>query len=154
MVQFFLRIVMMQSHSKNSNSAQMLLIKFMSIFFVKLLLYECHSTPLMISQHWFRYWLGAVRQQAITWDNVDPDSCHHMLPLGHNELILYQVLAWGRQATSHYLRQCWPWFMPPYVAIRSQWVNEHTKNYYIIPRSYVLYLHKGLTYIFSLAPYP
>ena len=22
---------------------------------------------------------GAVRQQAITWTNVDPDLCHHML---------------------------------------------------------------------------
>ena len=27
----------------------------------------------MASQLWFRWWLGAVRQQAITWSNVDPD---------------------------------------------------------------------------------
>ena len=26
-----------------------------------------------------------VRQQAITWGNVDPDLCHHMASLGHNE---------------------------------------------------------------------
>ena len=26
-----------------------------------------------ISQHWFRLWLGAVRQQAITWANDHPD---------------------------------------------------------------------------------
>ena len=39
---------------------------------------ECHGTFLKISQHWFRQWLGAVRQQAITWANVDPDLCHHM----------------------------------------------------------------------------
>ena len=32
-------------------------------------------------------WLGAVRQQAITWANVDPDLCRHMASLGHNELI-------------------------------------------------------------------
>ena len=32
---------------------------------------ECHNTSLMISQHWFRQWLGAVRQQAITWTRVD-----------------------------------------------------------------------------------
>ena len=38
------------------------------------------------SQHWFRKWLGAVKQQAITWDNVDPDLCRHMVSLGHNEL--------------------------------------------------------------------
>ena len=29
----------------------------------------------------------AVRQQAITWANVDPDPCHHIAPLGHYELI-------------------------------------------------------------------
>ena len=38
----------------------------------------------MISQHWFRQWLGAVRQQAITWANVDPDLCRQMASLGLN----------------------------------------------------------------------
>ena len=28
---------------------------------------------------------GAVRQQAITWANVDPYLCLHMVSLGHNE---------------------------------------------------------------------
>ena len=40
----------------------------------------------MISQHWFRLWLGAVRQQAITWAHVDPDLCRQMASLGLNEL--------------------------------------------------------------------
>ena len=40
----------------------------------------------MITQHWCRLWLGAIRQQAITWANVDPDLCHHMASLGLNEL--------------------------------------------------------------------
>ena len=31
-------------------------------------------------------WLGAVRQQAITCTNVDPDLFHYMVPLGHKEL--------------------------------------------------------------------
>ena len=44
---------------------------------MKLLSGEYHRTPLMISQHWFRLWLGAVRQQAITWANIDPDLCHY-----------------------------------------------------------------------------
>ena len=30
-------------------------------------------------------WLGVVRQQAITWANVDPDLCHHTASPGHNE---------------------------------------------------------------------
>ena len=38
---------------------------------------ECHRTSLMINSHWFRLWLGAVRQQAITWANVDQDLCHY-----------------------------------------------------------------------------
>ena len=29
------------------------------------------------SQHWFRQWLGAVSQQAITWANVSSVLCHH-----------------------------------------------------------------------------
>ena len=29
-------------------------------------------------------WLVAIRQQAITWANVDPDLCCHMVLLGHN----------------------------------------------------------------------
>ena len=64
-------------------SEHMLQIKFMTTV---VLWGECHRTSLMISQHWFRYWLGAVRQQANTWLNVDTDLCHHMASLGHNEL--------------------------------------------------------------------
>ena len=42
----------------------------------------------MISQYWFRKWLGAVRQQTITWANVDLIPCRHMTSPGHNELKL------------------------------------------------------------------
>ena len=41
----------------------------------------------MISQHWFRKWLGAVMQHAITWANIDLDLYHHISSLGHNELM-------------------------------------------------------------------
>ena len=30
--------------------------------------------------------IGAVRQQAITWIDVDPELCCHMVSLGCNEL--------------------------------------------------------------------
>ena len=36
---------------------------------------------------------------------------------------LFQVMAWCHQATSHYLRQCWPRSMSPYGVIRPQWVK-------------------------------
>ena len=48
-----------------------------SSILVKLPSWECQWTLLMISQHWFGQWLGAVRQQAITWANFDPDPWRH-----------------------------------------------------------------------------
>ena len=36
---------------------------------------------------------------------------------------LVQVMAWCRQATSHYLSQCWPRSMSPYGLTRPHWVN-------------------------------
>ena len=36
---------------------------------------------------------------------------------------LVQVIAWCRQATSHYLSQCWPRFLSPYGVTRPQWVK-------------------------------
>ena len=40
-----------------------------------------------------------VRQQAIAWVNVDPDLCHHMVSLGHNELTVQPVM--------EILSECW-----------------------------------------------
>ena len=40
----------------------------------------------MVNHYGCRQWLGAVRQQAITLANVDPDLCPHMASLGLNEL--------------------------------------------------------------------
>ena len=37
---------------------------------------------------------------------------------------LVQVMAWCRQATSHYLSQCWPRSLSPYGVTRPQWVNK------------------------------
>ena len=36
---------------------------------------------------------------------------------------LVQVMAWCRQAASHYLSQCWPRSLSPYGVTRPQWVN-------------------------------
>ena len=38
---------------------------------------------------------------------------------------LVQVMAWCRQATSHYLSQWWPISLSPYGVTRPQWVNEN-----------------------------
>ena len=42
-------------------------------------------TLLMIRQHGFRQWLGAVRQQAVTWANLAPDLSQYMAPQDHSE---------------------------------------------------------------------
>ena len=41
---------------------------------------------------------------------------------------LVQVMAWCRQATSHYLNQCWTKSMSPYGITRPQWVNVMRKE--------------------------
>ena len=42
-----------------------------------------HKTSLMKREHWFRLWLGAIKEQALTWANVDSDLHYHMASLGH-----------------------------------------------------------------------
>ena len=58
------------------------------------------------------YWLvSSHRLRIIPWD-----ECQGTSPV--------QVMAWCCQATSHYLSQCWPSSMSPYVVTRPQRVNE------------------------------
>ena len=44
--------------------------------------------------------------------------------LTDHESTLVQVMAWCRQATSHYLSQGWPRSLLPYDVTRPQWVNH------------------------------
>ena len=60
--------------------------------------------------------------------------------LTDDESTLVQVMAWCRQATSHYLSQCLPRSLSPYGVTRPRWVNANTPNY-----------HSGL---YSPQPYP
>ena len=45
------------------------------------------------------------------------------LDLTDDKSTLVQVMAWCRQATSHYLSQCWPRSLSPYGVTRPQWVK-------------------------------
>ena len=56
---------------------------------------------------------GISCEIAITWMSLD---------FTDDQSTLVQVMAWCRQATSHYLNQCWPWFLLPYGITRPQWV--------------------------------
>ena len=50
------------------------------------------------------------------------------LGLTDDKSTLVQVMAWCRQATSHYLSQCWPRSMLPYDVTRPQRVKSHLCN--------------------------
>ena len=54
---------------------------------VKLPTGECHRSSPMINQHWFRLWLGAIRQQPITQCTTLNifNNCH----LGYLNLLIY-----------------------------------------------------------------
>ena len=49
---------------------------------------------------------------AVRWTSLD---------LSDNQSTLVQVMAWCRQAPSHYLNQCWPRSLPPYSITWPQW---------------------------------
>ena len=68
---------------------------------MKLLSGECHRTPLMISQHWFRLW-----QQAITWASIDPIICRHMASLCHKKLIILGTWDFESQFMARLLTSC------------------------------------------------
>ena len=51
---------------------------------------------------------------TLTWASPD---------LNEGKSTLVQVMARCRQATSHYLNQCWHGSLPPYGVIRPHWVN-------------------------------
>ena len=67
------------------------------------------------------------------------------LDLADDKSALVQVMAWCRQATSHYLSQCWPSSMSPYGVVRLQWVNVKTSwltapSHYIEHFSFLVYI--------------
>ena len=57
---------------------------------------------------------GISCEIAIIWMSLD---------FTDDQSTLVQVMAWCRQATSHYLSQCWPKSLSPYGITRPQWVN-------------------------------
>ena len=61
------------------------------------------------------------------------------LALTYDKSTLIQIMAWCRQATHHYLNQCWPRSMSLNGVTRPQWVNhqQHWSNsnvsYFSVP---------------------
>ena len=55
--------------------------------------------------------------------------------LTYDKSTLVQVMAWCRQATRHYLNQCWPRSMSPNGVTRPQWVNKLEINRFTLDLS-------------------
>ena len=81
------------------------------------------------------------------------------------KITLVQVMAWCRQATSHYLSQCWPRSMSPYGVTWLQWVKLKLKTIYLQhawiyiqshwePKTHVRFIwpHLQITYISKYWP--
>ena len=60
--------------------------------------------------------------------------------LNKDKSTLVQVMAWCRQATSHYLSQCWPRSLSPYGVTRPQWVKM---NAYFMGHTVLNYMNPG-----------
>ena len=59
------------------------------------------GTSMLIIQHWFKLWFGAVRQQVIIWTNIDRD-------FDHVSLLIPLSLAWPNCWTNNQVtdKQC------------------------------------------------
>ena len=77
---------------------------------------------------------GISCEIALVWMSLD---------FTDDQSTLVQVMAWCRQATSHYLSQCWPRSLSPYGVIRPQWVNL------VYPRIFQFQQQKGLVILVS-----
>ena len=65
--------------------------------------------PIFVIDGW-----GSSCEIALIWMSLDTTN---------DQSTLVQVMAWCRQATSHYLSQCWSRSLSPYDVTRPQWVN-------------------------------
>ena len=86
---------------------------------------------------------GISNKVTIRWMSLD---------FTKDKSTLVQVMAWCRQATSHYLSQFWPRSLSPYGIIRPQWVkpplkfkheriiSSHMKVWYMI--TYTCLIHR------------
>ena len=74
--------------------------------------------------------------KLISWIDTLSNSCETALRSmpqnpSDDKSTLVQVMAWCRQAASHYLSQCCPRSLSPYGVTRPQWVNSHIPQYHV-----------------------
>ena len=81
--------------------------------------------------------------KLISWIDTLGNSCETALRSmpqnpSDDKSTLVQVMAWCRQAASHYLSQCCPKSLSPYGVTRPQWVNI-----YLVLRKRLLYVNQA-----------
>ena len=89
-------------------------------------LYRCYINSLAPGKfEWhFRYLILQIISVIDGWGIACELALRCMsLDLTDDKSTLVQVMAWCRQAASHYLSQCWPRSMLPYDVTRPQWVD-------------------------------
>ena len=116
---------------------QMILFKYFSNSSYEMISRACHvklvigeyQRTLFISKHWFRLWPGVVRQQAITWNNVDPDLCYHVVTTPQ----------WVQQLS---IKCCLSRFLLRHQDISSPYAEVNQKSCPLFPHSYQLDQHQ------------
>ena len=85
-----------------------------------------HFNSLAPSRFWLNFrWVIFKQILVIDGWGISYEIALRWMPLDltDDKSTLVQVMAWCRQATSHYLNQCWPRSLWPYGVTRPQWVN-------------------------------
>ena len=67
---------------------------------------------------------GISCEIALIWMSLD---------FTDDQSTMVQVMAWYRQATGHYLSQCWPRSLPPNGVTRPQWVINIQYKISVVP---------------------
>ena len=86
-----------------------------------------HNADVIFKSIWCIFKLILLNGGWDISDEIEP----RWIPLNltDDKSILVQVMVWCRQATSHYLSQCWPRSLSPYGVTRPQWVKGKTWTY-------------------------
>ena len=79
----------------------------------------------------FRYvifnWILVIDCWDTSWQSCETVLIWMPQDFTDDQSTLFQVMAWCRRATSHYLSQCWPRSLSPYGVTRPQWVKDLIK---------------------------
>ena len=98
----------------------------------------------LCSSHWSQV---SSRKWRCSWSSAYR-RCFRWMPLDlTDKSTLVQVMAWCRQATTHYLSQCWTRSLPPYGITRPQWVKPlvTVKEILIIDHYSKSHVHCGVS---------